>query len=291
MKSIHQTFILLCAITILFGSCASLPEDTNPCINLTVSIVQQGTNDLTSIVNGGKQPYTYEWSTGSVLSAITMYSSGTYSLTVTDANGCTAAASFDFIYFNGCEVDSITDADGNVYAVITIGNQCWMASNLKVSAGIPEVTDSATWVTTTSPAWCYYDNNPDNANYGKLYNWYAVQSGSLCPEGWHISTYADWDELENFLGDEPAGQLKTIEGWVTPNVGATNSSGFSAIPGGYRSYLSSHFTGLFEYTGFWTSTEATFYTAHFRAMSFDSPWLTNLSTDKHQGYSCRCVKN
>lgn len=208
--------------------------------------------------------------------------------------GCRILAhSFDaydtvFVSFP-CGIDTIvTDADGNVYDVVAIGNQCWTKQNLRISAGVQQIIDSFQWASTSLPAWCYYGNNSAN---GKLYNWYAVQSRNLCPAGWHIPTEADWKQLETFLGSEPGGKMKSTTGWNSPNTAASNSSGFSALGNGFRSYLSGNFYGLNQSTGFLASTQATDSTAYSRGVSFDSEWLTTLPVHKRQGYSCRCIKD
>lgn len=291
------TKIMLPLFVCVLSGCK--PSEENLCL-LTVDIVVfQGTGQATLVAypSGGLEPYSYDWNGAShedekhiSWNALDDEGPGTHTVTVYDAGGCSAEATVNVIF--PCDsIYSVNDADGNSYHVIAIGNQCWTSSNLNVGASIPQVTDSAVWVTTTSPAWSYYDNNPTNASFGKLYNWYAVQAGNPCPAGWHVSTVADWQELENHLGNEPAGQMKLTTGWDIPNTAATNSSGFSAMPSGYRSSLSNQFVGIGQYAGFWTSTQATEATAHFRAMSYDSAWLTTLSTSKRQGYSCRCVKD
>jgi uncharacterized protein (TIGR02145 family) len=126
---------------------------------------------------------------------------------------------------------------------ITIGTQHWMKKNLDVTTYrngdiIPQVTDSTAWIKLTTGAWCYYNNDPANgAIYGKLYNWYAVNDArGLAPQGWHIPTSAEWNTLSTFLGGSAGGKMKTTgTSWTTPNTGATNESGFSALPGGLRS--------------------------------------------------------
>jgi len=273
------------------GSCKK-SDSNEPCL-LTVKIVPFGDlGEYQVVVKDGLAPYKFQWTGGHEHTNLddswrVAALDEAVSVTVTDNLGCVAS---DSLLPPLCGTATIvTDADGNGYNVVSIGNQCWMESNLIVSAGISQVTDSAVWVTTTSPGWCYYDNNPVNAKYGKLYNWYAVQSGKLCPAGWHIPTEADWKQLETFLGNEPGGKMKSTTGWNSPNEGATNSSGFTAVPSGWRSFISSHFTGLGQSTGFWTSTQATDSTSYFHGVSYDSRWLTILPVAKRQGYSCRCV--
>jgi uncharacterized protein (TIGR02145 family) len=149
---------------------------------------------------------------------------------------------------------SMTDQEGNVYKTIVIGTQEWMAENLNTSIyrngdAIPtNLDDAAAWLNTTSGAWAYYNSDASYAcPYGKLYNWYAcVDARQLCPVGWHVPTNAEWSVLTSYLDGEDVagGKMKTtgtIEAatglWWVPNQSATNSSGFSGAPGGYRNSL------------------------------------------------------
>ena len=141
------------------------------------------------------------------------------------------------------KTENIKDINGNTYKVLSIGNQKWIASNLNTSKyrngdPIPEVKDPAIWSQLTTGAWCYYKNDPANGLiYGKLYNWYAINDPrGLAPIGWHIPSGGEWDTLALHLGGlaVAGGKMKSTSNlWIAPNVGATNSSGFSALPGGY----------------------------------------------------------
>ena len=195
---------------------------------------------------------------------------------------------------------TISDADGNTYNTIIIGNQVWMKENLKTtkycdSTTIPNVTDSAAWITLTTGAWCYYKNNiSNNAVYGKMYNWYAVNTDILCPTGWHVPTSAEWIILADYLGgvDVAGGKLKEtgITHWKTPNTGATNSSGFTALPGGYRG-SSDGFKLIGEGGYWWTATEDITYGAWYIYMGFEFGSIGKFSWKKPEGYSVRCLKN
>lgn len=136
---------------------------------------------------------------------------------------------------------TLVDADGYSYKTVAIGKQVWMAENLRTTRfndliEIPHVTGYLTWQSHSAPAYCYYDNDDDyKPVYGALYNWYAVETGKLCPIGWHVPANAEWDTLFNFTGNNCA-QLKEsgIKHWKSDS-GATNETGFTAVPGGARS--------------------------------------------------------
>ncbi|MCK3682627.1 fibrobacter succinogenes major paralogous domain-containing protein [Maribellus sp. YY47] len=199
-------------------------------------------------------------------------------------------------------LDGVIDADGNVYRVITIGTQTWMAENLKTThyndgTEIPNITDSNEWVALTSGAYCWYNNDETTYKdtYGALYNWYAVNTGKLAPTGWHVPTDAEWRVLIDYLGDERevSGKLKEsgITHWANPNFAATNETGFTALPGGYREYQYGAFDGIGN-TGFWWSaTESVNNSAWYRAMFAVSSIVTTPNYFKGNGFSVRCIRD
>lgn len=209
----------------------------------------------------------------------------------------------------GCKKDgedsSIKDGDGNIYQTVTIGTQVWLKENLKTTTlndgtEIQPITDNTEWKNAITSAYCWYDNDITNKDpFGALYNWYAVNSGKLCPKGWHVPSESEWTELVTFLGGESVagGKLKTtgtIEGgdglWKQPNVDATNETGFSALPGGMRG---SAFTDINWGGIWWTSTEYPsnlayyFYINNYDGTVGDS----DTGTSKSSGFSVRCLKN
>lgn len=196
-----------------------------------------------------------------------------------------------------CPTPSITDFDGNVYQTVQIGTQIWMAENLKTSRyrngdPIPTGLNNGTWQTTASGAYAIYDELPTNDNvYGKLYNWYAVaDSRNLCPAGWHVPSDADWLTLEGFLGTSVGGKMKAVSNlWTFTNVGATNESGFSGLPGGSRGQFGNYLYQK-DYGYWWTSSASGIY-AVYRSLQYGSVDLLNESTNKEKGYSIRCIKN
>jgi len=191
--------------------------------------------------------------------------------------------------------NQIKDGDGNVYTTVTIGTQVWLKENLKttrLSDGtvIPNVTDNAEWVNLTSPGYSWYDNNAANKNdYGALYNWYTVNTGKLCPNGFHVASLAEWNALSDFLGiDDAALKLKeagTVH-WTAPNA-ASNATGFTALPGGYR------YNSVFSYLGsegqWWTSTQHSENNANYIIMN-NSDYVGHCDRWFNDGLSVRCIK-
>ncbi len=200
---------------------------------------------------------------------------------------------------------NITDVDGNTYNTITIGNQTWMAENLRSSkysdgTGIHLVTSATSWSTGTTPKMCWYNNDLaiyTTNKYGALYNWYAVSpttngNKNLCPSGWHAPTDAEWAILINYLGGESVagGKMKNISTWYCPNIGATNESGFSGHPGGYRTS-----SGTFNFIGtngnWWSSSEDDPNGAWSRNLHHDGGNVLRNDGDKVNGFSVRCLKD
>ena len=166
---------------------------------------------------------------------------------------------------------TMTDQDGNVYKTITIGTQTWMAENLRTTkyrdgTAIPNVTDNTAWTNLTAGAYCNFNNTTSAdtiATYGRLYNWYAAtDSRNIAPTGWHLPTETEWRTLIYYLGgfSVAGGKMKETgtTHWNTPNTGATNESGFSALPTGFRDYLGTTPIGKFlsmgYVTSYWSST-------------------------------------
>jgi uncharacterized protein (TIGR02145 family) len=195
---------------------------------------------------------------------------------------------------------SITDKDGNVYTSVTIGTQIWMVENLKTTkyndgTDIPLVTDNTAWSNLTTPGYCWYNNEIANKTpYGALYNWYAVNTGKLCPTGWHVSTDAEWTTLTTFLGGESiaGGKLKEIGtvNWKSPNTGATNETGFTALPGGRRTstYL---FDAIEVFGNWWSSSVSSDVDAFARMMRNDNSSFLMWFSFKCNGLSVRCLKD
>lgn len=223
----------------------------------------------------------------------------------------------DSITITPMETGTVSDIDGNLYRTVKIGEQWWMAENLKTTRyangdSITHVTDQAEWSNpgSGSGAWCVYNNQDSlKETYGLLYNWYAVDdSRNIAPIGWHIPTDEEWKELEMYLGmsrseadasglrgtrgTDEGGKLKAMgtDYWNSPNLGATNSSGFSALPGGYLK-LYGPFQGMNSYSYFWSATGENTDLAWYRVLEYDASHITRSYSYKVQGFSVRCVKD
>jgi uncharacterized protein (TIGR02145 family) len=201
--------------------------------------------------------------------------------------------------------DPITDVDGNVYRTVEIGDQCWMAENLAVEHyrngdAILTGRDRWNWTDTTSGVFAVYDDDPSNKEtYGLLYNWYAVADPrGLCSAGWHVPTDVEWTELTDHLGGESiaGGKMKTtgtlVGGtglWADPNTGATNSSGFSGLPGGAYCYKYCYTKG--DEGNWWSATESSTNSAWFRLLGYDNADVYRNDANKGYGFSVRCVRD
>ena len=202
------------------------------------------------------------------------------------------------------QMQPVTDHDGNVYSVVTIGTQIWMGENLKTTTYndggiIPYVSDGNAWSTNGSPGYCWYNNDEEGFKdlYGGLYNWYTVNTGKICPAGWHVPNADEFTVLIGYLGGDQVagGKLKEagIAHWADPNIGATNTSGFTALPGGGRYNLYSEggaFSDISLNAYFWSATIGT--DAN-NAISFnlesDLELINKSEYSKGDGGSVRCV--
>ena len=222
--------------------------------------------------------------------------------TYIDSGAVTGNKYFYYVTAEEEEVITVTDIDGNVYQTVQIGDQLWMAENLKVTHysngdSIPNVTDNSTWPGLSTGAQCVYNNNSGNEldTYGRLYNWYAVDTGNLAPAGWRVPTDDEWQTLVDYLGGSSVAGGKMKEAgtahWNSPNTGATNESGFTALPGGYRNYYGGYFTNLGYSGDFWSATELSTYYAWRRYLYYGNTQVGRGSYYKQGGYSVRCVRD
>lgn len=199
---------------------------------------------------------------------------------------------------------TVTDADGNLYQTVTIGTQTWMSENLKTTkyndgTSIPFVRESAEWGNLSTPGYCWYkDEQTGYGNtYGGLYNWYVVETGNLCPVGWHVPSHEEWSTLTGSIGGDFIAGTKLKESgtthWNKPNSTATNETGFTALPGGYRD---SHgeFKGIGFWGGWWTSTkDGSSGNAFGRVLGYDYSYIVSETYDHglRGGFSIRCLND
>lgn len=200
----------------------------------------------------------------------------------------------------------IADIDGNLYNIVTIGTQVWLKENLKVTkyqdgTVIPNISDNTAWSGLSNGAYCWYNNTSATYKdtYGALYNWYTLSSGILCPTGWHAPTDAEWHQLILFL--DPGAPLSNPESliagnklkesgtshWQSPNSGATNENGFTALPGGSRD-INGAFSRIGT-SGFWWGSDNG--TAWYRDLDYNYAGVIRVSPNKKNGLSVRCLKN
>ena len=275
------------------GVCWS--TNTNPTINDNKTNNGTGSEKFTCIIKGLIRGTKY------YVRAYTINSKGTYY-----GNEVSFKTLFDGLG------QMLSDVDGNTYKTVYIGTQQWMAENLKVSkysdgSSIPNITDKIQWSNLTSGAWAYYNNDAaNNVKYGKLYNWYAVSpttngNKNVCPTGWHVPTDEEWTVLTDYLGgiNVAEGKMKEVgtSNWNSPNTGATNTSLFSALPGGYRNYVG-NFNGIGA-DGYWSSSSLVI---NFNpSITYDKVWLSHLGSangvalssigSKRTGLSVRCLRD
>ena len=210
-----------------------------------------------------------------------------------------------------CGQTFIDSRDNREYKTVLIGDQCWKAENLKATTyndrtTIPLVTDNTEWNALSTPAYCWYNNDEATykPDYGALYNWYVVETGKLCPAGWHVPSYGELLDLFDHLGGMgvAGGKLKatgTLEGgdglWWAPNLGATNETGFTALPSGHR------FGGIYDgrfgfingFTHFWSTTEYPLdpTKVYSPQLAYSLSNVSNNVSDRKMGLSVRCIKD
>jgi len=226
----------------------------------------------------------------------------------------TSGSALGEINFNkDLQYGTISDINGNSYKTIIIGPQTWMAENLRATryndgTDIPKVTDLAKWVNLTTPGYCWYLNEESGYKniYGGLYNWHAVNTGKLCPAGWHVPADEEWEALVSYLGGEDVagGKLKESGNshWIPTNAGitATNASGFTALPGGthwgVKTDPLSYYSQLGYLGEYWSRSECNdpgfgFYGAYTRSVSFASESCDRGAYTRPQGLSVRCIRD
>ncbi len=196
----------------------------------------------------------------------------------------------------------ISDIEGNNYQTVIIGKQEWMVTNLKTTKFndgeiIPNIIVDSEWSRLSAPAYSWYENNISNKDiHGALYNWYTINTGKLCPNGWHVPSDDEWAILVNHLGGNnvAGGKLKEtgIKYWLSPNEGATNESGFSGFASGNRyGFKIGTFLQMGYYCDWWSSTMFRLRTAWSRRLHFNSIIVSRNSHDLKDGCCVRCLKD
>lgn len=255
----------------------------NPTISLNSKTIQgNGTGTFASTLTG--------------LNTNTTYFVRAYA---TNSNG--TAYGNEIVFSSSSQSSNIlTDVEGNEYNVVTIGNQTWMKENLRVSKfrngdEIPTFLTNTAWQSIGSVAYSLFDDIPvNNSFYGKLYNGYVISDPrGVCPAGWHIPSDAEWMDLENYLGGRPVagGKLKSTSSlWLQPNTGATDESGFSGMPGGYRNFNGGFFNSP-RYAYWWSSTLNTTTSYWSRSLQSTVIYVSRGSQSFTMGLSIRCIKD
>jgi uncharacterized protein (TIGR02145 family) len=253
----------------------------------TVSSSVSQTGDTLFI---GSQPY--------VIPGISAANNGGGGQTGITTHTCGA----DSVHNPNLSYGSMTDQQGNVYKTIVIGTQEWMAENLKTSIyrngeAIANITNGNQWLGLTTGAWCYYNNDSQyECPYGKLYNWYAVADPrNVCPTGWHVPTDAEWTTLTTFLGGVSiaGGKMKSTgtQYWLSPNQDATNESGFSGLPGGFRDGFNGDFYDVGDYGNWWSSSESSTASALYNNLVYSNGNAGGDGYNKRGSFSVRCLRD
>jgi uncharacterized protein (TIGR02145 family) len=210
------------------------------------------------------------------------------------------------LIFNCCRKENkpeapLSDIEGNTYKTVKIGSQVWMAANLKTTrfndgTDIPLITDDTAWADLTAPGYCWYNNDVSSFKdiYGALYNGYTLSTGKLCPAGWHVPEKEEWEALRDFLSDSltAGGKLKEAgtAHWLSPNKGADNSSGFTALGAGIR-YFEGTYASVLSYASFWSATEVNNDDYWYTGLYFNDAEFIMDHKNKKYGFSVRCIKD
>jgi uncharacterized protein (TIGR02145 family) len=229
-------------------------------------------------------------------------------ITSTDHSGNTSQPSVHL--FKAPSATTVTDIDGNTYSTVTIGTQEWMAENLRTTkyndgSSITQVLESALWMSLTTPAYCWYNNDAatHKETYGALYNWYTVSMENICPIGWHVPTDAEWYTLENYVdptindpnatgyrGIDGGTKLKASYGWAG-GVNGTDEYDFMALPAGVRSYQTGSFVNLYYRGYWWSADESDVNYSWIRFLDSEYETIGRNYSVKQYGYPVRCVKD
>ena len=275
------------------GICWNTVSD--PTIDNSMTVDGTGEGDFTSLMYNlkpGTKYYVRAYATNS--SGLVYGDNITFTTHITGTN-----------FNSGLIYSTLIDIEGKSYKTIPVGSQVWMAENLRTKklndgTNIPLVTSNGDWANLDTPGICWFNNNDSIYEniYGAYYNWFAVNTGKLCPVGWHVPTDAEWQILVDFLGgDEIAGsKIKEVgtNNWVFSNRDATNQSGLTGLPSGLREATYGLFQGDGSFGGWWSATDAStgpFGTAWNRSIHGDTTVVGRSQIFKKDGFSIRCLKN
>lgn len=263
------------------GICYSISQ--NPTTSNSKMAIGTGTGSFSNTITG--------------LTANTTYYVRAYAI-----NSQGTAYGNEVSFKTSSELNTVTDIDGNIYHTVTIGTQVWMVENLKTTkyndgTSIPNVTtDNTVWTNLLTPGYCWYNNDETTykSTYGALYNWYTVNTGKLAPLGWHVPTDTEWTTLTTYLGGGSiaGGKLKETgtSHWSSPNTGATNETGFTAIPVGGRGNYGAF--GSIGYDGnWWSSAEGSAGNAWSWYLVYNLSNVARFNYLKSCGFSVRCVRD
>jgi uncharacterized protein (TIGR02145 family) len=309
-------YILLPLIVFIFGSCQKEPTASFNASKTTAEVGETITFNNTSL-----NAHSFEWNFGDQNTSTLETPSHSYnvansylvSLTAYSKNEKKKHTVSVLIEIIEAPETTITDIDGNEYQIVTIGSQTWMAENLKTTkfsngVSITNITSNAQWSSASTPAYCWYNNNADNKNkWGGLYNWEAVNSGVLCPEGWHVPTDSEWAQLEIALGlpsneayttgwrgtDQGSKMATNNSLWLAGSLTANNqfgTSGFNGLPAGRRN-ADGTFMLENEFAIWWTSTQNLSYNAYYRSLIYSDAKVGRQTFLNQHGFSIRCLKN
>lgn len=226
-----------------------------------------------------------------------------YRAYATNSSGTTYGQEFSFI-------TPVTDIEGNIYKTVVIGSKVWMAENLKVTklndnTDITYAPEAVDWIVLTGAGYCWYNTDPDfnKPTYGALYNWFAASNANICPTGWHAATDEEYNSMEVILGlaqadvniwgwrgTDHGSKMKSATGWNSGENG-NNTSGFTALPGGYRFYSDGLYGGQNTLGYWWTATEHDADRGWYRRLDGNNGAVYKASTDKRAGKAIRCIKN
>jgi uncharacterized protein (TIGR02145 family) len=210
------------------------------------------------------------------------------------------------LFYTGCKKDpkppdQVTDIEGNTYKTIKIGDQLWMSENLITTrfndgTDIALTKDDDAWRNLKSSGYCWYNNDEASFKdpYGAIYNGYTVASGKLCPAGWHVPTIDEWRTLRDFLGDSTKAGGKIKESgtahWLSPNKGADNRTGFTALPAGIR-YFEGTFASVLSFSGMWSATEVSDEKEWYTGLYYGEAGFITDRRNRKYGLSVRCLKD